>query len=349
MNIGIYDPYLNILGGAERYVLAIAGCYSSGATITFFGADADLLKMGEKKFGMHLGNYKCESWPKERGVRDKMLAEFDLFFYVTDGSIFRSTSKKSVLIIQTPDHMPHKTLLNNWKFGSWNKIICYSHFIKDIIRERMGRSADTLFVPISLSLPTDYFQKENIILTVGRFFPNLHNKKQLEMVEMFGEMIQNGLAEVKLFVVGSIDPGGEEYFQKVQLKARSLPVYVKSGISNQELEDLYKKAKIYWHAAGLGEDLVKNPEKAEHFGVATVEAMNHGAVPLVFPGGGQTEIVTHGQDGYHWRTVVELEKYTHQVLKDQKLFESLSMNAFDTSLKYSTDAFCKRLHEIIEK
>ena len=53
----------------------------------------------------------------------------------------------------------------------------------------------------------------------------------------------------------------------------------------------YKLAKIYWHASGFGEDLETHPEKAEHFGITTVEAMINGLVPIVIDAGGQKEIV----------------------------------------------------------
>ncbi len=48
-----------------------------------------------------------------------------------------------------------------------------------------------------------------------------------------------------------------------------------------ELADLYARASIFWHAAGLGEDAEDDPNRMEHFGISIVEAMSAGAVPVV--------------------------------------------------------------------
>lgn len=348
MKIGIYDPYFHILGGAERYVLSIARCFAGPSEVTIFTKDTNLLGKAESKFGLDLKEIKESTWENDAKKRDAVLQTLDIFFYVTDGSIFSSTAKKNILIIQTPVHIPKKSISNWLKFRSWHHIICYSNFMADIIKGRLGKHASALFVPITSNPPPDFSIKENVILSVGRFFPQLHNKKQFEMVEMFEAMYRSGLTDVKLYLVGSVDPGGEEYYEKVQLKARSLPIWIESQLSNEALDSLYKKARVYWHATGYGEDLARFPERAEHFGVSTLEAMNHGAIPLIYPGGGQTEIVTHNKDGYHWRTQVELEKYTRAVFEDSHLQENLALAAFDASLDYQEEIFCKRLHEVIQ-
>ena len=67
--------------------------------------------------------------------------------------------------------------------------------------------------------------------------------------------------------------------------------------SGAELRDLYARASIFWHAAGLGEDPERHPDRYEHFGITTVEAMSAGAVPVVIDAAGQVEIVEHGAYG----------------------------------------------------
>ena len=64
--------------------------------------------------------------------------------------------------------------------------------------------------------------------------------------------------------------------------------------SGAELRDLYGRASIFWHAAGLGEDPERHPDRYEHFGITTVEAMSAGAVPVVIDAAGQAEIVEQG-------------------------------------------------------
>lgn len=347
MRIGIYDPYLHILGGAEKYALSIAACFPK-AQVVLFNADEALLNNAEKKFGTKLDNMIFTAWQYQRSKRRKILAELDLLFYFTDGSLFFSSSKKNILIIQSPVHIPPKNLINIFKIKSWQKIICYSEFVKKIIKDRTGWISSTLFVPIDLPAVIKA-PKKNIILTVGRFFPHLHNKKQKEMVEIFKELVNEGLEDTILYLVGSVDPGAEAYFEEIKQLVRGYPIKLVTQATYIELSDLYRKAKVYWHATGMGENLEKHPEKAEHFGVSTLEAMAHRAIPLIFPGGGQTEIVQHQVNGLHFWDGRELKQATKTVLSDEKLRLKLGKAAYISSLNYGQNKFCQRLNEILEK
>ena len=347
MNVGIYDPYLHILGGAERYILNIACCLSQDHKIILFSDNAKLLLEAEKKFGLKLGQIEVRTWPKDRSARQHELKEFYQFFYVTDGSLFFSPAKQNLLIIQSPDHIPANNLTNKIKFLSWRKIICYSEFMAEIIKKRLGKTAHTLFVPVAQTQNL-HTAKENLLISVGRFFPHLHNKKQKEMVGILRALLKQETIKVKLCLVGSVDPDGDAYFKQVTEETAGLPVEILIKASAQTLNALLDRAKIYWHATGYGEDLVKHPERAEHFGVSTIEAMAHGAVPIVFPAGGQLEIVNNGQNGFWWRTPQELIKYTLELLQNDKLREKLAQAAQKSSANYSEDKFCEKLHEILK-
>ena len=217
----------------------------------------------------------------------------------------------------------------------------------EIIKKRLGKTAHTLFVPVAQTQNL-HTAKENLLISVGRFFPHLHNKKQKEMVGILRALLKQETIKVKLCLVGSVDPDGDAYFKQVTEETAGLPVEILIKASAQTLNALLDRAKIYWHATGYGEDLVKHPERAEHFGVSTIEAMAHGAVPIVFPAGGQLEIVNNGQNGFWWRTPQELIKYTLELLQNDKLREKLAQAAQKSSANYSEDKFCEKLHEILK-
>lgn len=345
--IGIYDPYLHILGGGERYALSIAACFET-ADITIFSSNPEILKQAQEKFGISTAQMKVAPWPKDRSVRNTHLAKLDEFFYVTDGSLFWSLAKKNILIIQSPLHIPPANLATMIKLFSWKKIICYSQFVASFIQTRLHKSSDILFVPID-EPQKQTLAKKNMILSVGRFFTHLHSKKQLEMVALFGDLYKKGGVGMELTFVGSVDPGAQDYFKGVQTAAKGLPIHFKINVTHRELIEEYKKAKIYWHAAGFGEDIQKYPEKAEHFGVSTIEAMSYGAVPVIYGAGGQTEIVTSGANGFVWTKPEELSKYTLELLQNVSLYKKLSAAAMLSSKNYSRQRFCERLYEILEK
>ena len=120
------------------------------------------------------------------------------------------------------------------------------------------------------------------------------------MINAFKEMVTKGLKDWKFVLAVSVQKKDETEFEVMQKAAKGFPIEFLVNKSNDELWDIYSKAKIYWHASGFGEDLEKNPEYAEHFGISTVEAMGAGAVPVVINAGGQTEIVADGENGFLW-------------------------------------------------
>jgi len=346
--IAIYDPYFHILGGAERYIVAIANCFSAKAEVTVFTSDPQLLRQAQVKFGQATDTIKPVPWPTKRRERAHLLSQFDVLFYVTDGSLFFSSAKKNILIVQSPSHLPAPTLTTKIKLMNWKKVICYSQFVAGYAQKSLGKKVNTLFVPIEDKNQSDN-PKENMILSVGRFFTQMHNKKQLEMVHLFSELVREGLSQTSLTLVGSIDPGGESYFKEVKRAAKGLPIQLITNATYEQLQKLYTRAKIYWHGAGFGENTFEHPEKAEHFGVSTVEAMSYGTVPIVFAAGGQTEIVTNGHDGFTWKTGQELKKYTSELMSNTLLYKKLSRHAYLTSRNYTQSRFCEQLHEILEK
>ena len=100
---------------------------------------------------------------------------------------------------------------------------------------------------------------------------------------------------------------------------------------------------MLWHAAGFGEDPSSHPDRFEHFGIAVVEAMAAGIVPIVFGAAGPAEIVRHGVDGYHWNTVDELIEVTERIAADQAEWKQLSESARLRAQQYSDVAFGERL------
>ena len=109
---------------------------------------------------------------------------------------------------------------------------------------------------------------------------------------------------------------------------------------------MYSTSAVYWHASGFGEDDQREPEKYEHFGITTVEAMAAGCVPVVIAKGGQPEIVQHGKNGFLWNTLEELQQSTLQLMQDPALASSLSQQAVQDSRQYATDAFYRRVNQV---
>ncbi|HZI87548.1 MAG TPA: glycosyltransferase, partial [Pyrinomonadaceae bacterium] len=175
-----------------------------------------------------------------------------------------------------------------------------------------------------------------------------HSKNQLEMMSAFQDLVRDGVQSWKYFCVGGLgDSRGDlEYFERVlSLGAKCGAETVANG-KRRSLRTLYEKAKIFWHAAGYGAG-EHQPELLEHFGIATVEAMAAGCVPIVFNNGGQTEVVEHGLNGFLWNTIHELKAYTVLVAKDEALRGRLSASARARAQLFNKSRFLRQFRRLL--
>ncbi|HEX8931607.1 MAG TPA: glycosyltransferase, partial [Patescibacteria group bacterium] len=202
-------------------------------------------------------------------------------------------------------------------------------------------------------IPQLDIKKENIILHVGRFRPKSTEaddfKKQKMMIEEFKKMVdQERVKNWKFIIAASVRENDKEKFVVLQKSAEGYPIEFFINKTNDELWQLYGKAKIYLHASGYGEDLERHPELAEHFGISTVEAMGAGAVPVAINAGGQLEIITTGKNGFLWNTLTELERNIEQLITDQKLWEEMSYQAKIRAKDFSKEKFSEAIFNLIE-
>jgi glycosyltransferase involved in cell wall biosynthesis len=115
------------------------------------------------------------------------------------------------------------------------------------------------------------------------------------------------------------------------------------------VKDAYENAAVFWHAAGYGEDDRLHPERTEHFGMSTVEAMAAGCVPVVIRKGGQPEIVEHALSGFLWDTPDELVRYTHQLTGSPQVMEAMAGAArLRARMFTSPEEFTERMQQVID-
>ena len=140
-------------------------------------------------------------------------------------------------------------------------------------------------------------------------------------------------------LVGGADAPNREYTLDVKRAAVGHPIDVQINQPRSVVERTLAEASIYWHGTGYGEQVAKHPERFEHFGIAVVEAMLAGCVPVVFGEAGPAEIVRHGVDGYHWHTLEQLAEFTYVLMTDGEKRRSMAESAVVRGREYSIDRF----------
>ena len=75
--------------------------------------------------------------------------------------------------------------------------------------------------------------------------------------------------------------------------------------------------------------------------------MSAGAVPVVFAAAGPTEIVRHGVDGFHWKTLEELQSLTRRLMNDEELRSKMSASAQERAAEFGVEVFGSRINALL--
>ncbi|MDP3973538.1 MAG: glycosyltransferase family 4 protein [Candidatus Daviesbacteria bacterium] len=355
MKTAIYSPYLDTLGGGEKYMMTIAEILLKNGFLVDILLDKHLLDFKElkssleKRFNLNLSSANFTGAPIGKGSdffsRFIFLKKYDVLFYLTDGSIFYPTAKKNILHIQSPlIGQPAKSTLGKIKLKGWDLIIYNSKFTQKYAKDNWPIKSKVVYPPIDIK-KIEPLKKEKYILSVGRFFGFLKDKKHSILIKTFRNLYtKKKIKDWSFYLVGSASKGDTSYVNELKKLSRGLPIIFYPNLNYDRLIQVYGKSSIYWHASGYGEN---NPTKMEHFGISTVEAMAAGSVPVVIGKGGQVEIVDDGKNGFLWNNLSELENKSLQLMDDDKLRIRMSQEAVKKAADFDKSIFEAKIKEIV--
>lgn len=361
LNICLYSPYIpDHFGGGERYLLSVAEFLSQGHELSVaLGRDelstqdaSEMREKYQKFFQLNLEKVHFIPSPLKTGSFWKKRVwtkQFDVMYYLTDGSLFFSDAKKNILHIQIPFTTPQRGLINRLKLKNWSVKNTNSQFTKDVIERTWRTKIDVVHTPYvdpNVFKPAEL--KTRTILHVGRFFSHLHAKRQDILVNTFKKLVDEHPKEMRgwqFVMIGGVED--EVYAQKIADMSAGYPIKIIHDASAETLKRYYAEAKIYWHATGYGIDEYIYPMFVEHFGISTIEAMASGAVPIVINKGGQKELIEHGVNGFLWNELDALEDRTLACINDLEDLDRMSKNARESVGKFSPTIFFSKLNEMI--
>jgi len=370
VKIGIFAPELKYLGGGEKYIGTIAEILAIKDEVEILTLETTNKRTLARRLNINLGTRveiktigRFGNIPILRTLSGSFIIpalskKYDIFICQERWIVPRSRSKRSLVIREIPPSWRYfvfsrliskifSRYLDNM-LKSYNMIIANSYFTKNCSDIYWDNKSIVLHPPVDIEL-TKQTVKRNAILTVGRFFVGGHNKKQLFLIETFKKLHDHFLQDWEFYLIGGVTNNRRDlgFVNRCIKETKGYPIHIHTNISYQQLKAHYRNSKIFWLATGFGEDKTTHPEKLEHFGISTVEAMASGCVPIVFGEGGQLEIVRHGTDGFLWKDPNELEHFTTKVANDTKLLQSMSDAAMERSKEFGLKNFEVSLKDIL--
>lgn len=349
--IAMYDPYLDVLGGGEKYILLIAQVFEEyGYTIDLLWDDKKILNRLKKQ--LHIAFKKAQvisSFISLSFIQKLMKTrEYDYFFYVSDGSYFCSLACHNYIFSMYPQQSLYRsTFLNKLKWTQWHFIVD-SYYTQSYIDTWIGKKSMVMYPYLDI-LPVEKvraFKKDKIIITVGRFFTHLHAKRQDIIIKAFKQLQQKDktFKDFTLYLIGGLKEEDKSYFKElVNLAGGDINIIFIPNASHEVVLEYYKKAVFYWHAAGYGVDESKHPESVEHLGMTPMEAMSAGCIVFCHASGGPKEIIRNGENGFLYHTKDELVEQTVRIYGEQNQMKSVSCKAYEYIKKnFSYDTFKKK-------
>lgn len=341
----VYDPYFAALGGGELYAALLAKELAVDSRTTLLAPVPDLRHQLNRRFGLSLPEIDWLSRPQLSNVQVSKLSRcFDRFVCLTLGDPPVNQARTGILVIQFPvGAAPSRQVL-----ASYQAVICYSRYCQHWIRQRWGLDA-VVIAPAMPGLPAiqPTLERQNLIISIGRFQADLHNKGYRALFTTFSALVRDKMPTWEYYVIGGSGQSQRDraFLRELSQLAVRCRVKILPDLARGELLRYLAGAKLFWHGAGCEE--AKAPERAEHFGISIVEAMSLGVVPLVYAAGGPLELVQPGWNGFHWSSPAELSRLTIELAGDEPLRRRLADQARRTAAHYLPERLRSEFRQLL--
>jgi glycosyltransferase involved in cell wall biosynthesis len=217
-------------------------------------------------------------------------------------------------------------------------ILANSRYVANLLKD-LGINAIVLYPPVRSReiaqniTGSEWSNRENIVITTTRIAPG----KQLEIIPLIASRVN----DARFILVGSLQDKNY-YIKLLQLKKTfsSDNFIIIPDISRRELYELLSKALIYLHTA-----------RHEPFGIAVVEAMAAGAIPIVHRSGGPWHDILNEKEelyGLSYSTAEEASEKINDVVDNIHRYADISRRARLRALTFDEQLFKARLKKIVE-
>jgi glycosyltransferase involved in cell wall biosynthesis len=346
--VGLYTPYLDIMGGGEKHILSILKVFDDAGYNTIIFWDEDVSHEIQNRLKLTFTHLRFEKSLKSMSFfeKAKKISPLDWLLYVTDGSYFFSPAKKTAIFCMVPDRKLYNlTPLNSLKTAN-GTFISNSHFTASWLH-KWGIQSHVVYPYVTEELFNEEpRERKPIVLTVGRFFKHLHAKRQQDLIRTFLRFhIRH--PEYSLILAGGVKEEDIQYVKDLRHEFPHRFIHFETNISFNELRGLYKEAMMYWHFTGFGVDTQSHPEQVEHLGMTPLEAMASRTAPFCFNAGGPRELIESGKNGFLFNSSDELLQQTSYFLNTPSLQSQMGESAYQfVNRSFRYDHFTQHVKKI---
>lgn len=231
------------------------------------------------------------------------------------GLVFRERQRKRKLL----ENCKHYVLLSVYNIPEFCKIV--------------GRPQNEKIIhipnPITIGSREDY-EKENMVLYVGRFVREKRIEKMLEM--WYRLQMTAHIANWSFYLVGD---GPEKMHLESYCKRMGLKNVHFEGFQNPI--DYYKRAKIFLMTSSF-----------EGWGMTLCEAMKFGVVPLALDTYSSVwEIIRNGDDGFILNDEIEMEHCVIRLIEHPTELKKMSEQAQENIKRFALENVIEKWENII--
>ncbi|MEM3806069.1 MAG: glycosyltransferase [Desulfurococcus sp.] len=247
-------------------------------------------------------------------------------------------------VYSLPSRLFSKLLINVFKSLMYRPLVLTnSNFTKRFIEKWLGVKAFVVYPPVDVEKYQPLAknpEREDLVITVGRIE---RGKKQHVIPAIARET-----PGVKYAIIGTVDQ--IDYFQYVKRLIKKFDLEERVRIYTNLSEDLkvrlLSRAKVYLHTM-----------KYEHFGIAVVEAMAAGSIPIVHRYSGSwidlvsplEEDIRYSYTNYDECADIILKKLSNWTLEKAKILSAYATRFNYENFKNSFSSIIIKSHEFFKQ
>jgi len=379
--IAVLHAFYDILGGGEKLSLTLTKALVEAgydvdvitATPVDYNRMKSLFGYSLKDLGVHvivdkdIGVEKLRETFRVRFVRLRRLIAYKRFFekYIDGNKDYydilidtqsNAMSGADICYIHFPAIIEYDVDRSGIHWKLYNMLV--KHYADKYFRRYVGRVvtnstwtasmiykayhvlADTVYPPVDVETYMNYCMEkgcphdEKAVVTVSRYTPEKNMERIIDLARL--------MPDYTFYIIGSTNKYSRPVIALMRKRMADLGVDNVKLMVNVPLEkklEILARARYYLH-----------PPFPEHFGIAVVEAMATGLVPIVYrDGGAYYDIVRRVDDRLSYVNMANVLDIIKTIDYNKQLYDTLSARSIETAKQFNYERFKKNMLDIVRR